>query len=115
VKIEKGQLRSIITDRANICSTVLIFPDLSATMIMPSLAATDLKLVITNSRARITMASYPAILPSCTKQIKADVIRSLSARGSIILPKSVMRLYFLAKYPSRASVIEAATKRIPDM
>ena len=39
--------------------------------------------------------------------IKADNTSSLSARGSINLPKSVTKLYFLAIFPSKKSVIDA--------
>ena len=42
----------------------------------------------------------------------AEQISSLSARGSINFPKSVTRLFFLARYPSKKSDTEARQKKI---
>ena len=40
--------------------------------------------------------------------MQAEATSSLSATGSMTFPKFEIRLYFRAKNPSRASVIEAA-------
>ena len=73
--------------------------------------ASVLKPVIINSLAIIIITT--TLLNGTTassipiRAIIADETKSLSANGSINFPKLVTRLYFLAMYPSKQSVIEA--------
>jgi hypothetical protein len=53
------------------------------------------------------------IAPSYVKHISTVLTRTLSAIGSQIFPNSDTQLYFLAKYPSNKSVIEAITNNAP--
>lgn len=48
--------------------------------------------------------------PITANEMNADDINILSAKGSRKRPSGVTWLYFLAKYPSYASVIEATIK-----
>lgn len=56
------------------------------------------------SRTRITMVTHHHSSPSAESITKAEPINSLSAIGSAILPKSVMRPRLRARSPSSLSV-----------
>ena len=63
-----------------------------------------------NSLAMIISTTQEGILPSWIRIISAEHTNSLSAIGSINLPKLVTRLYFLAILPSSRSVRLAMIK-----
>ena len=65
---------------------------------------TDAQPLIMNSLAMIMITTQAGILPRAIRQISAEQTSSLSASGSMNLPKSVIRLYFLAIFPSSISV-----------
>ena len=81
--------------------TVFDFPHMLAAMTIPWSEATRRKPLMMNSRAMMMMTIHAGSCLSCTMQIRAEQTRSLSARGSMNLPKFVTRLYFLAMWPSR--------------
>ena len=58
----------------------------------------------------ISQPGQAGSLPSSIIQIIAEHTRSLSARGSINLPKFVTKLFLRARYPSNQSVMLAAAK-----
>ena len=64
-----------------------------------------------NSRLMMMMTTQAGSCPSSIRQISAEQTRSLSASGSINLPKLVTRLYFLAILPSNRSVRLATMNR----
>ena len=72
-----------------ICTQVLTLPDQAAAMTCPFAAATLRRLVMMNSRARMTKTIQAANRPRSTKMTRAAVTSSLSAKGSTNLPKSV--------------------------
>lgn len=74
---------------AIICITVLIFPHQLAAITNPSDAAMVLKPETANSLAIITIAAHAGTNCNSTKDISAAVTSSLSAKGSINLPKLV--------------------------
>ena len=82
-------------------------------MVTLSDAANMRKPVMANSLATIIMTPHAGITPSSTSIIKADIVSTLSAKGSRNFPKVVTRLYFRAKWPSRKSV-KAATQKTRD-
>lgn len=96
----------------NIWLMVLAFPHQLAAMTMPSAAAMALKILTINSLDKMMITTQALINPSWTKQTKADVTSNLSAKGSINLPKFVINLYFLARYPSKKSVKDARANTI---
>ena len=63
-----------------------------------------------NSRLMITITIQAGRFPSSIRQIRAEHTSSLSASGSMNLPKLVTRLYFLAILPSSMSVRLATIK-----
>ena len=71
--------------------------------------AISLKPLIINSLAIIIITTHAGILSRSTSAISAEHTKSLSASGSINLPKLVTRLYFLAIFPSSKSVKLANT------
>ena len=75
---------------------VFTLPDLPAAMTRPCSTATRRRPVTANSRARTMKKAQPGIQPTSTNQAMAEITRSLSARGSMNLPKSVIRLYLRA-------------------
>ena len=75
---------------------VLYFPKLPAAIISPFAAASILIPLIKNSRAKTIIDIQPGIYSNCTNITSAEITSILSARGSIIFPKSVIKLYFLA-------------------
>ena len=88
---------------------VLYFPNFPAGITSPLAAANILIPLIKNSLAITTIDIQEGIYPKSTNITKAEITRTLSASGSIIFPKSVIKLCFLAKYPSKKSVSEAIT------
>src|SRR5690554_4606985 len=62
------------------------------------------------SRTRITMTTHHASSSSNARQTSAPPVRSLSAMGSMSLPKSVTRLRLRAMCPSMLSVAMPTTK-----
>ena len=74
---------------AAICSTVLILPSQLAEITMPRSAAIARIMVTANSRAMITIATQASRRSSETRETSAATISSLSAIGSISLPKVV--------------------------
>ena len=79
---------------------------------MPLPAATSRIDVTINSLVRISIRTIAFVKPTCTKQASAAVTIILSANGSANFPKSVIRSFFRAIFPSRWSVYEAAPKII---
>ena len=74
---------------AAICSTVFTLPIQLAAITTPRSAAIARSPVTANSRAMITIATQACSRSSETSEISAAVISSLSAIGSISLPKVV--------------------------
>ena len=68
---------------------VFTLPDLAAAMTRPCSTATRRRPVTASSRAMTMKKAQAAIQPAWTNQAMADMTRSLSARGSMNLPKSV--------------------------
>lgn len=95
------------------CVMVLIFPKGLAAMVTLSDAARMRKPVMANSLATMMMTPQAGIIPSSTNIIKAEIVSTLSAKGSRNFPKVVTRLCFRAKWPSRKSV-KAATQKTRD-
>ena len=93
-----------------IWNVVLNLPHQLAAMTTPFSAATSLKPLIMNSLAIMITTIHDGILPRSIRQIMALHTSSLSAKGSINLPKFVTRLYFLAIFPSSISVRDATIK-----
>ena len=81
-----------------------------AAMTSPLLAATMRTPLTMNSRAMMIMTGQLGSEPSSTKTSSAATTRTLSASGSMNLPKSVTSLRERAKYPSSQSVHDMATK-----
>ncbi|MPM77897.1 hypothetical protein SDC9_124906 [bioreactor metagenome] len=92
---------------ANIWLIVFILPPPLAAITFPSAAAIALKMLTVSSLATIIMTIQPATKFDSIIHIRADITNNLSAKGSINFPKSVTKLFFLAIWPSRASVIDA--------
>src|SRR5690554_2425717 len=75
--------------------------------------ASSLIPVTINSRAIINVTTNPMLKPKAANlflsnnTIIVEKTQSLSANGSIYLPKFVMILFFLAIYPSKKSVKDA--------
>ena len=74
---------------AAICSTVFTLPSQLAAITMPRSAAIARRPVTAISRAMITIATQASRRSSETSETSAAVTRSLSASGSISLPKVV--------------------------
>ena len=74
---------------APIWSTVLTLPIQLAAITTPRSAAIERSTVTASSRAMITIATQAGSRPSETSETSAAVISSLSASGSISLPKVV--------------------------
>ena len=73
-------------------------------MTIPLSDATSLKPLMINSLAMIISTTHTGMSFKSTRHIIAEHTSSLSASGSINLPKLVTRLYFLAIFPSAISV-----------
>ena len=71
---------------------VLTLPDQPAAMTRPLSTATRRRPVTANSRATTMSTAQAGIMPLSTNHSMADTTSSLSARGSINLPKSVIWL-----------------------
>ena len=82
---------------AAICSTVFTLPSQLAAITMPRSAAIVRRIVTANSRAMITIATQASSRSSETSETRAAMISSLSASGSISLPKVVTALRERAK------------------
>ena len=91
---------------------VLAFPHQFAAMTTPCWVAASRVTVTANSRAMITIATQPGRRSSETRATSAAMISSLSAIGSMSLPKVVIALRERASQPSIASVSEASAKTI---
>ena len=89
---------------ATIWETVFSLPQLLAAITRPCSTASRRMEVMANSRIIISSTHTVEARSSFTKQIRALITRILSARGSISLPKLVMRLSRRAIFPSRWSV-----------
>ena len=89
---------------ATIWETVFALPQLLAAMTLPCSTASRRMEVMANSRIMISSTHTVEARSSFTMQISADITRILSARGSISLPKLVIRLSRRAIFPSRWSV-----------
>ena len=63
-----------------------------------------------NSRESMMMQLTALMRPSPTRSTKAEVTRSLSAMGSMNLPKFVTSLRLRARWPSTQSVAAATMK-----
>ena len=74
---------------AAICSTVFALPSQLAAITMPRSAAIVRRIVTATSRAMITIATQASSRSSETSETRAPMISSLSASGSISLPKVV--------------------------
>ena len=84
-----------------IWATVFALPQPAAAITAPLSAATSLIPLTANSLRMMIITAQAGISPKDVRQISADETRSLSAMGSINLPKDVIILYFLAIAPSR--------------
>jgi hypothetical protein len=91
---------------ATIWSMVLILPPRLAA-ITPRRMTQNRSAVTASSRARITMVTHQASSPSQDSVTSAEPVSALSAIGSAILPKSVIRLRRRASSPSSRSVADA--------
>ena len=69
---------------------VFTLPDLAAAMTRPCSTATSRRPVTASSRAMTTKKAQAGIQATSTNQAMADITRSLSAKGSMNLPKSVI-------------------------
>ena len=76
------------------------------------LAATILVASTIVSLEIIIIGIQIGIIVKYPKEIRTPFIKILSAIGSHNLPKSLIQLFFLARYPSNQSVMEAITKKI---
>src|SRR5215471_6955146 len=92
---------------ATTCSMVLILPPRLAAM-TPREMTQKRRPVTASSRNRITAVTHQGSSPRADSTTSADPVRALSAIGSAILPKSVIRLRRRASSPSRKSVAEAS-------
>src|SRR5215469_12566606 len=89
------------------CSIVLILPPRLAAM-TPREITQKRRPVTASSRNRITPVTHHGSSPRADSTTSADPVSALSAIGSAILPKSVIRLRRRASSPSRKSVAEAS-------
>src|SRR5256714_739199 len=92
--------------------TVLTLPSVRAGVTTPCWLAVIRSIVTANSRAMITIATHAAKRPSETRVSRAPMTSSLSASGSISLPKVVIDWRRRASQPSTASVIDATANTI---
>ena len=76
---------------ATICDTVFALPQLFAGITLPCSTAIRRMDVTANSRTIIRSTNTVFVMPFATKQTSADITMILSAKGSISLPKFVMR------------------------
>ena len=106
-----GMGRNISTTQTMV-EAVFTLPDQPAAMTRPLSLATIRRPLTANSRSSTTSRAQPAICPISTNQTMAAVTSILSARGSMNLPKSVMRFRFRAIFPSNMSV-RLATMKMP--
>ncbi len=74
---------------AAICRQVLTFPNMLAAITTPAWVAPRRSTVTASSRAMITIATHAGRRPRETRESRAAMISSLSARGSINLPNVV--------------------------
>lgn len=111
-----GQILNIKHDIiAKICDIVFSFPREFAAITLPFELAINLSDVTKNSLDKITITITTSINFKLKRQSKADITSILSARGSMNFPKFVTKLYFLAIFPSIASVIDATIKITRDI
>ena len=95
---------------AAICSTVLTLPDRPAAMTRPCSTATRRRPLTTNSRATNTTHIHADMRSRSTMTMNAVTVSSLSAMGSMNLPKLVTRPRLRAMRPSNRSVSDAQAK-----
>ncbi len=81
-------------------------------MVIPLEDASALNPVTAISLPMIMTTIHAETIPSSTRQIKTEVMRSLSAIGSKSWPKTVICFFLLAQKPSSISV-RAARRKIP--
>ena len=98
---ETGRRKSISHSTSTIWLTVLILPSLPAAMTLPLPTATMRRPSTHSSRARITITIHAGIRPRWISMIMALRFKSLSATGSMNLPKSVTMPSLRAMWPSR--------------
>ena len=89
---------------ATIWDTVLALPQLLAAMTRPCSTASRRTEVTANSRSMMRMTHTVEARSSFTRQIRADMTRILSAKGSMSLPKLVTKWSRRAILPSKWSV-----------
>ena len=87
---------------------VLTLPNMLAAITTPACVAPRRSIVTASSRVMITIATHASRRPSETSESSAAMIRSLSASGSISLPKVVIEPRARARRPSTKSVSEAS-------
>lgn len=92
------------------CETVLCLPNFLASKTIPLFKLYNLKPVMINSRNIIKLTIQEFTTPNSRKAQNTPIISILSAIGSKILPKSEIKFFFRAMYPSKKSVIEARQK-----
>ena len=97
---------------ANICDTVFSLPQKFAGNIHFCWLFSNLMQKTKNSLVKVIKTIHTFIKCRSKKHKKAAVVSILSARGSKNFPISVIKLYFLAIYPSTKSVIDAITNSI---
>ena len=94
-------------DTATTWKNIFVFPRSLALIVYPSAAAIPRNPVTANSLAMIRIAIHPGIIRTCTSEINAAEISSLSAIGSSNVPTVVTCFQRRARYPSSKSVIAA--------
>src|SRR5690606_829322 len=99
-------------DSAIACATVLSLPSEPAGMTW-SRSIAKRKIVMPNSRTRITIVTHHHSSPRIESVTSAAPTRILSAIGSTSLPKSVTRLRLRARKPSTESVVIERMNRAP--
>src|SRR5579859_4469054 len=104
----------MLTSRKEIavtCATILVLPRSLALIVYPSAAAMLRSPEIANSRPTIRITIHPGTAFTCTSEINAAEMSSLSAMGSSRVPIVVTCPQRRARYPSSRSVA-AATRKI---
>ena len=92
-----------------IWNTVFTLPRGPAAITTPFSTATRRKPLTRNSRPSISMHTQSGMRPWAVNTIMALITSSLSAMGSMNLPKLVIRFRLRAMCPSSASVAQAST------
>lgn len=112
VKIVFKYIKQRMTTINNICMNVFIFAEKDVTTGLLNLSAIILIKVVSISRTTIIKTIHKGIISIITKEMNADVVKNLSASGSMKLPHAVAALNLRAHHPSSQSVIAPITNSI---